>query len=116
LLTKVSTGISDNIRQWDLWYVAKITPGYPSWVFERTTLWEITPYPLRLEDGPLHGGFGFSEHQRKRFQLDIELGLKHRETLAYLQTQFHNRLERIKGLRDGVCGISEPLRALAVAS
>jgi hypothetical protein len=88
--------ISDNIRQWDLYYEARLQP-FREMGNLADLLQSADVTPMLFMDG--------AEPKAERlrdFEDLIYKGRKHRDALANLQTQFENKLETFKSLRDGV--------------
>jgi hypothetical protein len=95
-LGEFDTSISDNIKQWDLYFEARIKP-----LFDKEDLADL------LDAASLTKALGLSaaENGLKRlaeFKAIVRTAENHRESLVDLQAQFRTKLETVKAFRDGV--------------
>lgn len=98
-LNEFDISIADNIKQWDLYYAARLEPvidgPLKQWVEQELDNARIIP--------PRKHGTG--QDELLRIKARVKNGLEYRETLVNLQAQFKNKLETVKALRDGVCAM-----------
>jgi hypothetical protein len=95
-LGEFGNSVADTVKQWDLYFEARIKP-----LLDDENLAEALDAAslVRLDD------MTSEEHGLQRleeFRALVRTVVNHRESLVDLQTQFRERLETVKSLRDGV--------------
>jgi len=99
-LNEFDISIGDNIKQWDLYYAARLSPiledAHAVERFDNASVRkpEYNENPMReVRTG---------EKEFEAFKMMVKTGTNHREALVDLKAQFKAKLEQVKALRDGV--------------
>lgn len=95
-LNEFIAGIGDNIKQWDLYYEARVKP-----LLDRTDLADLLDSAC-LVKRPEISAFENGVNEAKEFKELVKRIRDHRESLLNIQTEFKTKLETVKALRDGV--------------
>jgi hypothetical protein len=99
-LNEFDVSIADNIKQWDLYYEGRIKPA-----LDKLNLAELFD-AARLTKPK--SGDAYNEKRVQEFENLAKQARRHRDILENLRTQFKNKLETVKTLRDGVSLLTFP--------
>ncbi|PMD32625.1 hypothetical protein L207DRAFT_440287 [Hyaloscypha variabilis F] len=97
-LNEFDVSIADNIKQWDLYYEGSIKPA-----LDKLNLAELFD-AARLTKPK--SGDAYNEKRVQEFENLAKQARRHRDILENLRTQFKNKLETVKTLRDGLFNAS----------
>jgi hypothetical protein len=98
-LNEFIISIADNIKQWDMYHAARNDRilELPEIVARLDAASVLPPAPIGAEYGIRTG-----EQELEYMKRMVIKGSNRREDLVNLKTQFENKLETVKSLRDGV--------------
>ncbi|PMD13267.1 hypothetical protein NA56DRAFT_637974 [Hyaloscypha hepaticicola] len=106
--------IKDNNQQWDWFYEARIEPLLREEnLADRLDAATLDENDLPDLDDSTYTAAKIKEERLKKFQNLVNEGKKSRDALANLQTQFENKLDTFKTLRDGLFNASALIESRA---